>query len=133
VLSCPTRRSSDLGSCLQRQRDPSPFAKRSLDRVDHFLDPRAVAEVTLVLGAAAQNLADEAAHEVRVEERTPRLMAVAARRVAARGDLQFAELHLVGRRRSQRFADTGLLDEAADERALAAVDARFDAGVVADR
>src|SRR5689334_1582659 len=104
-----------VDSRLQWQRDPSTLAERALDRVDHFLDPGAVAEVSFVLLATDQNLDDEAADQIRVEQGAPRFVAAAARRIAARGNLELAELHLFRRGRPERFADTGFLDEAADE------------------
>src|SRR5207247_11306539 len=63
---------------------------------------------------------------------SPRFVAAAARGITPRGDLQLAELNPIRRGRAQRFAHAGLLDEAADERAFVAVDARFDARIVAD-
>ena len=57
----------------ERKRDPAPLAERQLDGVDQLLHVRAVVEVAFVLRAIAQNLRDERADQVRVEQRSPRL------------------------------------------------------------
>ena len=44
-----------------------------------------------------------------------------------------AKLDLIRRRALERLADAVLLDEPADQRALAAVDARLEPGIVPDR
>src|SRR5207249_10259000 len=81
---------------------------------------------------ALEDLGDEAAHEIRVEERAPRFGARAAGRITARRNLELAELYLIRRGGPQRFGDAFLFDEPADQPPLAAVDARLAARVVAD-
>src|SRR5947209_4471776 len=105
---------------------------RALDRVDHFLHPRPVAKVALVALAALLNLRDEVGDQVGVEERAPRFARAPARGIETLGNLQFLELNAVRRSDLDRLGDAELLDQAADDGALAAVEARLDAGVVAD-
>src|SRR2546422_8966085 len=99
------RRAASSRSSRQWQRDPASLAKRSLDRVDHFLDPRAVAEVAFVGVLAAEDFADEAVDQVGVEQRPPRFAARPAGWIAARRYLDLAELDLIRCRRAQRLAD----------------------------
>src|SRR5262249_45815746 len=109
------------GRSYERQRDPAALAERLLHGVDDFLHPSAAARVGFIAIVAAQRLADEAGDQVGVEERAPRLARRAAVRVEARRHLELAELDRVRRRRAQRLADPALLDQPADERALAPV------------
>ena len=106
--------------------------ERPLDGVDRLLHPGAVLEVAFVARNLAEDLGDEAGDEIGVEQRSPRLFTVAARRIELGRHGQLAKLDLIGRRRPEPLADALLLDEAADEGALRSVDARFDAGIVAD-
>src|SRR5262249_59305032 len=101
-----------------------------------FLDPRAVAEIALAAGMpvrSTENLVDETCNQVGVKQGSPRLTLAAAWRIEARRDLQLAKLHLVRCGRLERLAHSELLDEPADERAAAAVDARFDPRIVPNR
>src|SRR5262249_210284 len=93
----------------------------------------AVAEIAFVGVVFAQDFTDEAADQIGVEQRPPGFLAGSSRRIAAGWNLELAELDLIRLRRSQRFANAGLFDQAADQGAGAAVDARFDPRVVADR
>src|ERR1700730_5304626 len=119
-------------SGVERQRHPAAFSKRAFDGVDDFLNPRAVAEVALVAGVVAPDLPDEARYQVGVEQGSPRFPRAAACRVEAIRHGHVPEFDLAGGGRLQRFADPELLDQPADDRPLAAVEASLDAGVVAD-
>src|SRR5579864_4735786 len=98
--------------------------------VDDLLYPGGVAEVALILRASRQDIGGEAGGQVGIEERGPRLARTAARRIQALRYLYIPELHVVGLGALERLADTELLHQPADQGTLAAVDARFQAGIV---
>src|SRR5438876_7857386 len=108
------------------------LAMRESDRVDDLLDFRALSEVALVLLAAIRDLLHEVVHQVRVEERRPRLTRRVARGKEPLRDLHRNELDRIWLRAAQGLALAELLDQAADERALGSVDARLDPRVVPD-
>src|SRR4051812_40179257 len=106
---------------------------RALDRVDHLLYLGAIDEITLCFGAVFDDLVDEVLDQIGVKERGPVFPCVAIRRIEVLGDLQLLELNVVGSRGSDRLRNAELLDQAADDRALAAVDPRLDPRVITDR
>src|SRR6185437_16367859 len=69
----------------------------------------------------------------RIEERAPRFGWSATVRVEAVRDLHLLKLYRVRRRHLDRLGDPKLLDQAADDRSLTAVDACLDAGIVSNR
>src|SRR5439155_15187200 len=106
------------------------FPERQLDGVDDFLHARALEESALVPASLVEDLADERADQVRIEQRPPRLTRAASGRIEPRGHLDVAELDLVLRRPLEGLAEAVLLHQPADDRALAPVDARFEPRVV---
>src|SRR2546428_13278290 len=106
------------GCTVERQVHPPVLAMRERDRVDDLLDLRALSEVALVLLATIRDLLHEVVHQVRVEERRPRLAGRVPGREEPRGDLHRNELDRIGLRSAQGLALAELLDQAADERAL---------------
>src|SRR5436189_1313509 len=106
---------------------------RPFDRVDDLLHPRALREVALIRLTALGNLLGEVVDEVRVEERAPRLPLLVPDREVRGRDLDLDEFHRIWRGALEHLTLAELLNEPADERALRAVDARFDPGVVPDR
>src|SRR5205085_1947390 len=65
-----------------------------------------------------------------VEEGSPGFRFRTSRRIEAVRNVDLAELHLVGRGGLERFTHAVLFDQAADQRALAAIHARLEAGIV---
>src|SRR4026209_2001531 len=106
---------------------------RESDRVDDLLDLGALCEVALVLLASVDDLLHEVVHQVRVEERRPRLTLSVTGREEALGDLHRDELDGLRLRAAERLAFAELLDESADQCALGSVDPSLDAGIVPDR
>src|SRR5712692_9527992 len=122
-----------FAACRQGEINPASLVKRQLDRVDDFLDPRAVLEVALIAVATVEDLVDEVTHEIGVKQRAPRLAGMTARRVEALRDLDLVEFDRVRPGYLDGLGHAMLLDQTADDGATFAVQARFDAGVVADR
>src|SRR5258705_4157050 len=98
----------------------------ALDRVDDLLHPSALGEVALIRLTAVGDLLGEVMNEVRVEERAPRLPLLVTDGEVRGRDLDLDEFHRLRRRALEDLTLAELLDEPADERALRAVNARFD-------
>src|SRR6266851_5296682 len=122
-----------FAACRQGEINPASLVKRQLDRVDDFLDPRAILEVALIALATLDDLVDEVAHEVGVKQRAPRFAGVTTWRVEALWDFDLVEFDRVRPGELDRLGHAVLLDQPADDGAALAVQACFDARVVANR